>query len=101
MGNNVAVLIHTDELHRIEQSGDLFTERLASAIQAGEDYVPGFNTQLLPYAHADYTQVVLVGQNSIRRLDLMTYGMSATDKDADEKLMKMLAKKLGYSVTKD
>jgi len=64
MGNNVAVVVHTDELDRIAKDKE-YGARLVNAIEQGEDAVCGFNTQVLPYAHADYTQVILVRQNTI------------------------------------
>jgi hypothetical protein len=99
MGNNVAVVIHTDELDNIAKSSD-FGQRLSDAVIRGDTDVVGFNTQLLRYDHADNTQVVLVGQNAIRRLDVNAYGLGSTSDDAEEILLRLLAKKLGYRVTK-
>lgn len=52
MGNNVAIVVHTDELDKIAKSAD-FGARLSDAILNGDDTVLGFNTGVLPYDHAD------------------------------------------------
>ena len=98
MGNNVVVLIHTDELSEIENSNS-FGRRLADAIRYNQDTVLGFNTQVLPYEHADATQVVLAGQNMLTRLDVSSYGFSARGDARDEiALLHMLAAKYGFNV---
>lgn len=66
MGFNTVVVIYNDRLHEIEESGPLGA-RLADAVRAfgfdrqGDGYFGA--GKVVSLAHADYDQVVVVGQN--------------------------------------
>lgn len=98
MGNNVVTLVHTDELGDIAKDPN-YGSRLVNTILDGSEQVMGFNTRVLPWVHADYTQLILAGQNSIRALDVPLWTTSVHADDAEVRILKALAEKLGYSVS--
>lgn len=94
MGFNTAVIIHNDHLDRIEDDPN-FGRVLRQAIveTAGRPhekrYYRGFD--LLPSRHADFTQFVIIGQNSIRSI------FDLTEDEAIAEL-KLAAAQLGLKI---
>ena len=95
MGFNTAVMILNDRLHEIEKDPE-FGDRLAGAIsetygRRGDGHYGGFS--VLPSQHADWNQMVVIGQNQIRRFEDI-------EPAEREVLLKRLARDAGYRLSK-
>jgi hypothetical protein len=95
MGFNTAVMILNDHLNSIEKDAE-FGERLGGAIsetfgRRGNGHYGGFS--VLPSQHADWDQMVVIGQNRIRRFE----DIEPAERDA---LLRRLARDAGYRLSK-
>jgi len=96
MGFNTALIVlndHLNDLERDTQTG----EKLSRLIQGKgySDHVYMSGVDCLPSVHADGTQIVAIGQNSI---NLLTVSFARSN---DEKaLLKDFADHLGYRLVK-
>lgn len=97
MGYNTAVLVLNDYLSDIE-TDQAFGAKVAEAtIQAHARMervnILGTGVQVLPSEHADWTQIVLIGQNRIRRAATANGG-------SEEDVLREWAWQLGYDLRK-
>lgn len=94
MGLNTAAIILNDRLTDLRKS-DAGTE-IAKAIQdpRGTDGWTPYGVTVLPSVHADTTQIVAIGGNSIRSLG---YGRWTDDNEA---LLRKLADQMGFRLVR-
>lgn len=96
MGFNTAVMVLNDCLHEIEKDSE-FGKKLSDEVRdaysrRGND---GWHNSfsVLPSQHADWDQLVVIGQNRMRRFE----DIDAGERDA---LLKRLARDAGYRLAK-
>lgn len=97
MGLNTPCIILNDFLHEFDEDAEI-GKKIARAVRAnGDERHMGFYTQaftVLPCGHSSGMQIVAVGGNTIRAIG---YGDCH---DNDETLLRKLADRLGYNLTK-
>lgn len=96
MGFNTAVMVLNDCLHEIEKDPE-FGRKLSEEVREaysrrGHD---GWHNSfsVLPSQHADWDQLVVIGQNRMRRFE----DIKAEERDA---LLKRLARDAGYRLSR-
>lgn len=98
MGMNTAMIIRNDFLHEIEKDAE-FGRKVAGAVRCAGYPNPSYHGQafdILPSAHADYAQVVVITGNTIRRLG----GYAGTYANTDAEILSNLADSMGYRLVK-
>lgn len=106
MGYNTAAVILNDGLDQFKKDPDVgikIYDAITTASRTGSNTVSIGNhcnpMMVLQPMHADYDQIVVIGQNYIRTICRM-YGMphQVEEQDLQLHLMKHLANQLGYYV---
>jgi hypothetical protein len=114
MGMNTAFMVLNDRVHDIARDknvGKLISDMVAESYSSFPDHVrcgipimvgdqmvgihSGTGISCLSSVHADYTQVVAVGGNTMRRI-----GTGGGFRSTDEELLRTLASDLGYRLVK-
>jgi hypothetical protein len=98
MGMNTACIIRNDFLHEIEKDKDIgrkIREAVNSATHPDRAPYHGQGFDVLPSCHADYTQVITIGGNLIRRL-----GPGGNYRNNDIDILRNLAASMGYRIVK-
>jgi hypothetical protein len=107
MGFNTALMFCNDALGALKRDPDAGVKIASGITLANRDDSFGVGNHVncfsvLPSIHANGTQVILVGGNTIR--SVCTFGhttfMSIPDCDIEEKLLARLADDLGYNLSK-
>jgi hypothetical protein len=100
MGFNSAVLILNDMLHEIEADpniGKIIAAGIRSAgTGIGRDYHP-HQIGFVPTQHADTTQIIAVGGNTIRCIGYAHWERGYPD---EETILRHLADRMGYTLRK-
>lgn len=95
MGFNTAAIIRNDYLHEIGSDTEIGQKIRSLVLSNGRDqdygYISGIT--VLPSEHADYDQLVVIGQNRIRPFRELS-------KDERTKMVRGLADLLGYNLRK-
>jgi hypothetical protein len=109
MGYNTALMICNDGLEQLRRDPNAAEKIYQGVLAAGsraENWVSIGNhcnlVSILPSQHADVSQVVLVGGNSIEAVHSL-YGVidwHETDEPFAEQVLRALAHDLGYNLTK-
>lgn len=103
MGINTTVLILNDYLHDIEKD-EGFGFRLSGGIQAHNlgsksDLYIGHGTKIISSVHADYSSLLVVGENTGSRLAI-SKNYKIPESDVNLELLKQAADNLGYKLIK-
>ena len=96
MGFNTAVVILNDCLHEIEEDpefGRKVSDEVRTTYSRHGRYGGHNSFSVLPSQHADWDQMVVIGQNRIRRFE----DIEPDERDA---LLKRLGRDAGYRLSK-
>ena len=95
MGFNTAVIIRNDFLHQIKDDPEFGQKVYGAIISNGRGPYHGQSFDVLPSDHADNTQIVAIGGNSIR-----TLGYGGDWGAEDETILRNLAHRMGFKLVR-
>lgn len=92
MGFNTAIIVRNDFLHEIKDDPDFGQKVYGATIGNGRGPYHGQSFDVLPSQHADYTQIVAIGGNTIWRF--------GSRPETDEKELRYLADVMGFRLVR-